>query len=544
MLSNPTAHALTVRVIHQYDDQVPTFYQTFPVGNRSTGEALKEEVPYWTPENPIFIDAPPGTGKTSFVYNVLLPRAIEKGGNILIVSNRIALSSQQKETILKILESPLRRLLTDEGIQKTEDFGVTRVLTYHRLPALLADQSAKSWLANLSYVVFDECHFFVADAIFNENCDFYLKLATRCFCQAIRIYMTATSWDILVPLAEAEQRNYRSPLFNPPIFYRTFYRYFFEPINQRYKLRFFDKLADLLPFIQEKPDEKWVVFVDQKEAGQQFSDNLGKLSTYLDSDGKGSTFWNELVKNEKFSSQVLVTTAVLDCGVNLIDAQLTNIVVVTDNRTSLIQMAGRKRFKGEEKINLWVCNLDQRVAAARAVRYRKWLTWYDQLERCTSSEAKMKIAQAIWSENDSSLFHLFRLGNGTLFSNRLAYYAIQRKLRTYSKILSGETTFQDLVSEWLGVESPSPQDQRAQLEAFYNTWGEQHLPPERQAELRRIICNLYASTGHKDPQPRRAETMKYSALSNRLAEMNLPFRIVNGQTGWILQSTIAQEENL
>ena len=128
--------------------------------------------------------APTGSGKTSFVYDTLLPDALSKGKNLLLVSNRVALSTQQKRRIMEITHNPALKLLSAEGIKRAEDLGSVRVITYHRLPALCNDAAAAEWISNLGYAVFDEAHFFTSDSVFNENTEYFLRLSCERFCRA------------------------------------------------------------------------------------------------------------------------------------------------------------------------------------------------------------------------------------------------------------------------------------------------------------------------------------------------------------------------
>lgn len=544
MLANKSDPQFKVKVISAYEDCIPDFCRSFRLSGPNVVDELASETEHWSPENPILIDAPPGTGKTTFVYNSLIPRALEAGKNILLVSNRIALSTQQKAKIMEILDSPLRKLLTPEGVRKCEDFDAVRVITYHRLPALLQDPEARPWLANLGFVVFDEAHFFVADSMFNDRCDYLLKLATTRFCHAIRVYISATTWDLLVPLADAEKQFFHvsnlgslilgPSVSGPPPCYRAFYRYWMSASHSHYHLHFFNVLNDLIPLIEAYPDKKWMIFVDKKAVGRQFCEALGDKATYLDAASKGTNAWDSVIQTESFPCQVLVTTSALDCGVNIRDSALKHIAVITDNRVSLVQMLGRKRPDPGEHVDLWVCDLDRRVIAARANRLRAYLSWYDRLDRCKSRERQMEVAQDIWQAEDPMLRKLFRLAKGGLFPNRLAYYAIQRRLYVFRGILSGELSFRETVASWLGMEPPSQQDRCIQLEAFYDTWGEKTLSTKQQADLREIICGLYSSTGHKDPQPKRVSSLGYQALSNRLREMGLPYRVEADGDTWTL----------
>ncbi len=66
-------------------------------------KAIGEEYKEWKNGDFVFIDAPTGTGKTTFIYEKIIVKALEDNVNVLLVSNRIALSMQQKRKIYDII---------------------------------------------------------------------------------------------------------------------------------------------------------------------------------------------------------------------------------------------------------------------------------------------------------------------------------------------------------------------------------------------------------------------------------------------------------
>lgn len=90
--------SLSAKIVYPYQtDYTPNFYHTIRMNCNYVVDGLKEKVDSWDSRNPIFIDAPTGSGKNTFIREVCIPRALQSGRNILIVSNRIALSTQQKK---------------------------------------------------------------------------------------------------------------------------------------------------------------------------------------------------------------------------------------------------------------------------------------------------------------------------------------------------------------------------------------------------------------------------------------------------------------
>lgn len=531
MLSDSSPH-LRVSVQPRFDGATPDFYRTINLKGRPA-EVLAAELPHWTPANPVLLDLPTGAGKTSFIYNAVIPAVMAQGKNLLLVSNRIALSLQQKQKILTLTDNPRLRLLNDEGIRQEEDFGPVRIITYHRLPALVHDRAAIPWLANVAVAVFDEAHYFAADALFNSGTDYHLRLACERFCHAVRIYMTATSWDLLQPLADAEQRFYRFRPFAPRPFCRECYRYTRQPDYCNYRLHFFENLNELRPRITANQAEKWLIFVDSKERGKKFANELGAGAAYVDADCKGSAHWNLIVTEKKFSTQVLVTTSALDNGVDIVDPDVRHVVVMADNRTALIQMMGRRRLTGGEGVDLWVCDLPRAVIANRCRQYEDWLSWYERADQCHRPEDHQALAGQLWRENDLALHTLFRLRKGRVYPNELARHVLLRRVLFFQRILNGSTTFRREVQSWLGID-PDAVGAKAELFAFYRENGGRLLSEGQQQNLRTLVVQCYAEAGFKESQPSRKELLQARALTNRLREMDLPFSIETRDSAWIL----------
>lgn len=521
---------LTPKLVDMYDDHKPDFVHTFFCGEGNVCEVLREEVNYWNCRDPVLIDAPTGRGKTSFVYEVLIPRAREQGKNVLLISNRVAISTQQKAKIMKLLNSSLIGRLTDEGIRQQENFGMVRVVTYHRLPALLKDECNRRWLDNLMYVVADEVHFFTADSSFNENCDYYLKLITSRFQHAIRVYLTATIWDVLHPLAEAEKKNYRDydVVASPyTVYQRRLYHYRFTGNYRHLLLDFFDDLEELKPLILEKPNDKWLIFVNSKQEGQVFTADLNRTNdtagrrraAYLDADRKDTPEWNSLLNSSRFDVQVLIATSVLDCGINIWDDALKNIVIITDSRTSLIQMLGRKRRSAEEKVNLYIRDISIRTLASRYKDGLALFSWYSRYQNADREE-RARIAMEIWREGDPVLLKHFRLGGGTLYPNELAFFSLGRKLRFYEQFISesAPTTFQSVVRKWLGMAVEDTVDSREVLLSFCSLNQDAEMTNSQIVEFRKLVVNACEQNGYKEPQPTRKDTLGIEALNNRLAK--------------------------
>ena len=515
------------------------FYFKHEVPSRSVKDALANEVDYWRAECPVLIEAQTGLGKTTFVYEELIPRALSRHKNVLIISNRIALSVQQKIRIMKMTDDPRRDLLTDLGIQKCEDFGAIRIITYHRLHEFLRAENLKEWREQLLYVVADEAHFFTSDALFNRYCGSILQSITTYFSRAIRVYMTATSWDVLKPLGEAERGNYLNALgtvTGEVMRDRRFHHYIFPFDYSAYCLCFIKSIEEVKIHIKQKRQEKWLVFCNSRDKGKEFSESLGDVASYIDADSKKDTIWAELVRHERFDEQILVTTAVLDCGVNIHDEAVKNIVICTDDRTSLLQMGGRKRLGPQEKVTLWIVEPSKKSLSARLMQYSRQLEMIQSFDSLKTQKERSSFVNRLLENGDPKENILFytsvtqhpdkRRERLLVCKNQLAEYVIARRKAFLGKLLSGETTFQEEVSTWFDKPTEESADTLELLEEFYQTNAEKPLSKEQIPILRKLIVELYCKAGYTEPQPTRTESLKQNALNNRLSKIpNADYRI-------------------
>lgn len=70
-----------------------------------------------------------------------------------------------------------------------------------------------------------------------------------------------------------------------------------------------------------------------------------------------SITYNDIVTKERFECTVLIATSVIDCGVNIKDETLNNIVIAQSDKTEFIQMLGRLRETKNQEINLYIKNI-------------------------------------------------------------------------------------------------------------------------------------------------------------------------------------------
>jgi len=101
------------------------------------------------------------------------------------------------------------------------------------------------------------------------------------------------------------------------------------------------------------PTEKWIIFVSDDTVADDFTGtftNLNISCVYVNAKNKrkrasvNNQEYTSIVKDEKFSSRVLITTSALDNGININDNAVQNVVILNLNSTTFLQMLGRKRI--------------------------------------------------------------------------------------------------------------------------------------------------------------------------------------------------------
>lgn len=421
---------------------MPKLYVSSVIGN---------EYNNWKPGDSVLITSQTGSGKSSFVLHTLLPRAIAAGKHIVYICNRKIL--QEQFTVLS--STHLSELLgtnvsiPDESLpfihivsyqycesaKQFPDFKITPKLPkMSRKEKIIKGMQGKLPRAiqlnsrDIMYYIFDEAHYFIADASFNAQTNYWYKEKDQCsnenFQNSIYVFLTATSEPLtcflacrknpnwIFPagiIAALEQRsNLRKSLSEPKTIKSTPGRSCFdidlpsmrsindrcreiqpfkEPIEQ---LRLFivqGGKSTLNQFVYTLPSdysyltvfyfsyyiqlistilsskEKWLIFVDNEKDGIDLAGRLNQedhTAIFLSAKTKSAkqsveySEFRRIVNDQKFDCQVLIATSVLDCGVNIVDPNVKNIVIGHSEKTTFLQMLGRKRIQDNETVTLYI----------------------------------------------------------------------------------------------------------------------------------------------------------------------------------------------
>ena len=353
----------------------------FKINLRENLKIEKNTIDKWEAAQPVFISAPTGAGKNTFIEGEILQymrkfnyeNGIEQ--RVLIISNRIALKMQ----ILDRINSGDDRVLDEEKIYTNyKNFPFADVISYQgflnkaeNFKRIQEDKSARN--RRYLFVICDEAHFFTSDAMFNHDTERILAAIPSIFQESIRIYMTATPYDCLEHIIHYERQNEnRKPGFG------VFYHF---PRNYDYlDIKYYSHEDELLDLIA-KSKEKWLIFIDDKEKCRTYKDKLynymekNSITTpeseagekksaakkdivfAVDADSKRNEKYRKMVHDEKFpdETKVLITTSVLDNGINFKDPKIKHIVVADTSKTKILQEVGRIRVGSpNDKVTLYI----------------------------------------------------------------------------------------------------------------------------------------------------------------------------------------------
>lgn len=363
------------QAIQQFWEDFSVQYQVIPkiidcshvtFVSEGIGDSFKD----WRRYNPVFIDAPTGSGKNTFILNELVPYAKSRGKYVLLLGNRTALNLQQKRILYRKI-SPNN--VPDSRLHEMNIFENVITISYQGFINWI-ENTTSEFFSQIEFVVFDEAHFFLSDARFNANTRKIFEVALRIFFGQIRIYMSATLQPVLEPLL-IKETDLVQLLVNPNTNIYD-YKVAFElsahkePVvaqyykfNQDYtncNFRFFHHWESVVSQIsQSSSDEKWLIFVKAKQDRKGLEDQLkargvpSNAIAYLDANEKDGKCYKRIINYGNFKERVLITTSVIDNGVTIKDTALKHIVVHSLDAVSTIQMIGRKRKDVDETTNYY-----------------------------------------------------------------------------------------------------------------------------------------------------------------------------------------------
>ena len=321
----------------------------------------------WKAGDNVFLEAPTGTGKTSFVLNCLVPDALKEGQKVLFLSNRYLLKEQVKNKVARSQGIPDRV----EWLEKVEEFEGITVMSYQKLQKLVkAGYLHKYCIPTLyKYIVLDEIHYLLEDAVFNPEIIFLQEFIRSV--HSVNVFMSATLEETRKYLlnsgmlwkrvsgSEYQFGKYLTvetqvaPMLSVVGWYSYNWYYRFPYQHHRMEVHYFNDFSQIAEEIN-KSSEKWLIFVSNKNSVENWKGKIRKPKDMISADDRKPEIVDQIIKNERFETQVLITTKLLDNGVNFCDRELRHIVIDTISRVEFLQMLGRKRMEEDEMIHIYI----------------------------------------------------------------------------------------------------------------------------------------------------------------------------------------------
>lgn len=319
----------------------------------------------WKGGESVFISAPTGVGKTTFVLNQLVPEAKRRGKEVLFLSNRTILRDQIKSIVAKRQEIPN----DTEFLRNVEEFDGITLMSYQKLQAMQEKKSLSQYIEQYLYVVFDEIHYMLEDSLFNPKIYYIQKFIENC--SAVKVFLSATMREaqeyILTNLLDDKRFDYTrkekvtnnicKELMNTRGYVAGIYSYIwyvdFPKQKRKMQVKYFDKFEQIAARINRNK-EKWLVFIGNKGKAGEWTKKIERPYEVVSAETKETEIVDGIIQNEKFETDVLVTTKLLDNGVNFKDSALKNIVLDTISEVEFMQMIGRKRLQEGEEITVYI----------------------------------------------------------------------------------------------------------------------------------------------------------------------------------------------
>ena len=303
----------------------------------------------------VILNCGTGRGKTHFIFNKLLDFACEQDRKVLYLCNRTALKKQIEQINLEQTSDRISQLMTE---MKESDFENTSwyeyaeynltITTYQELQVrLMTDNMMEE---RYRYIVCDEAHYFFVDAGFNHDTEIAWEYINSQIQDNVVILMSATA----NPLFETLQQDtgcvwkeyhleQKYDLFNGIFFYNSD-----EELEDIVRKKYGANQLDKIMIFSNKAEL-------YKKLSNEYGENIDCLCA-ITARSKASMFCphrqkilNNITQTNTFNARILLTTSVLDNGVNIIDTNVKYIFCdFTSDIHTALQALGRKRKQSLE----------------------------------------------------------------------------------------------------------------------------------------------------------------------------------------------------
>ncbi|WP_419726213.1 DEAD/DEAH box helicase [Terrisporobacter petrolearius] len=318
----------------------------------------------WKEGDVVKIKAQTGTGKTYFIKNKLIPHMWEHQ-KMLILCNRIKLKRQLKRDLCEKFDIPIPKDI--KSLDKMTKFKNVYVMSYQTLNELLlnAEYFNDKIYFDYDYIICDEIHYVMADSFTGKTESIWENLIKDEFSNSIRVFISATIDGIEGSIDKCFNENQK---YNWGSCVGNIHEYDTGRDYSYLKPYYFDKIDTMLKVIyNDNSNCKWLVFVSKIDDGNYMKQYLSERnisSEFLYADKRNSKEELNITNKSKFDCKVLISTSVLDNGVNIEDEQVKHLVIMAWDEITFMQEIGRLRFNDLDNatmINLYLMTRERHI---------------------------------------------------------------------------------------------------------------------------------------------------------------------------------------
>lgn len=511
-----------IRLPAVIDDLLENNTITIPQNVNYIGEYLKNEMYKWKRNDIVFLNAGTGTGKTSFIKMVCETRQVD----VLILTNRVANRKQIENDLDFLLYYPRRVNVLSYQALETRGNGYVQVLE------------------NYDFIFMDESHYFTKDNTFNTmtNCS-YNKLMTMKSKRAIRVFMSATN-ESIVKHGITTYANFSGNLTYDQLKKHVWIYEMKKNKSYISEIKKFYEFSEIIDEINISK-EKWLIFVSSYETGVEY------MKLILNKTKKSVVFLNrENIDNEEetakkvleslinysiFEEDILLATSIIDNGVNIIDKNLKNIVIFSNEFSETIQELGRKRCMDlEDNFVLYLPNETKRSLSGQLRNKQNKLKYFRQIRRKIEGrylfDAKVLKNGKKYDKYREAIY--LEWSDMSLKPNYLGITNLYNEIENLEKMLSSEDPFMkkvNLICSKLNNQPLIEDNIKRFLNCITNYLDIEIRKDD--IDTRKYISNYFMKNIYKGKNDKINRHFGLNKLQNRFNEFNVPVDIVlSGET--------------
>lgn len=465
-----------------------------------------EDIKSWMPGDNVVISAGTDTGKSYFAKNVLYDYSKSTNKRILFLVNRLNCKKQ-----------------FHVEIEMSEKDDIIDIITYQKIEHDILNYDRHINYSQYGYIICDEWHYFIDDAIFNKTTDIsYDEIINQTGC--VKILMSATG------------NNMEEFLLNDGK--KISYKYELEKEhNPAEVLEFFSKGEDieyLISMIINK-NEKAIVFIQSANEAYSLHMKYEQYSLFnCASNNILYKYVNEekidrMLETEMFEENILITTACLDTGVNIIDESVKHIIVDMSDISSMFQCLGRKRCVSEDdKVSFYIKDINNYKLAGMIRKTECCIEKAEYLEKNGTQAYVLEYPRQI---DESGIIYDISQSNrqknmASKKANRLMLAKRRNNLSIYKELIKSEHGYRDYVAKTLGFVN---EDGEFTYKLFYKNDELQSFLwqcVEEDVVMHKVQDRLPLIEMIDAKRKGRKQSRKLDELNAELAKRRLPYKII------------------